>query len=132
MQLSTNNYRRGRSFVFTGQQDKGFVKHQPMMRVRTMSEGESSTVSNKPDDKQELAATEESIFRRRMDADDVMEDMWTLKRANAFIDEDDEAPEIYASPSKRQCNKLNWDDCCSSSDQRFQLTVSTSGEFILG
>lgn len=133
LQISSNNNRRRRSSGFSQQQEKMMVKHQPMMRVRTASDDDSSTISNKQDEKQELVATEQSVFRRRMDAENDMEDCWTLKRANAVIDEDDdnESFGIYESPSKRQCQELSWNNCYSN-DQNFQLNVSSSGEFFLG
>lgn len=64
-----------------------------------------------------------SIFRQQRPSCNSyeIEEMWTLKRANAVFEDDEcsddasEDDEIYQSPSKKQCQKLKWDQCCLSS-----------------
>ena len=91
--LSSHNYRRQRAFGFPMLQEKMLGKPQPMMAVHHTSDDESSTVSSKPVEKRELSVEKrelvESVFRRRMDAADELEEFWTLKRANAVIEDDD-------------------------------------------
>jgi hypothetical protein len=60
------------------------------------------------------------MFRQRLCLDvSEWDDVWTLKRANAVYDtEDDDETELredeYKSPSKRQCHELYWDECCEN------------------
>lgn len=59
------------------------------------------------------------VFRRRqvwLDEDDELNDIWSLKRANPVIDEDDEEPNVYESPSKRP-RVLQLQPSCSDDEE---------------
>ena len=92
--------------------------------VQSTSDDNCSTVSNKLEDKAEESST---IFLRRDSVDDdEMEDLWSLKRANAVnedTDEEEEGEEVCdESPPKRQCTELCWDERVSNTDAPFQVT----------
>jgi len=85
-----------------------------------------------------------SIFRTQssfVNDGDELNDLWTLKRANPVLLEDDHEDDDdlseYESPSKRQAcaaasssTALDWDDAIAT-DAPFRLTVSESGSFLL-
>lgn len=112
-----------------GQPGKMIVKPLPTTTTRhNDNDEESSTVSNQTQ-KKPLTIESTSVFRRRMDASEEQEEMWTLKRATAVFDEYD-VSEVCESPSKRLCQELDWEDSSNGDDRPFQLSVS-SGQFFL-